>query len=100
MEKINLCEGVVAQMMDTEAWSNISGYLRETFFFNQVGNTHDVRSSHAGDFLIDGKLRVEVGGPSKDFSQIADIPDSFLAIDGIETGYGARIPLWLFGFLY
>lgn len=25
MEKINLCEGVVAQMMDTEAWSNISG---------------------------------------------------------------------------
>ena len=46
MEKINLCEGVVAQMMDTEAWSNISGYLRETFFFNQVGNTHDVRSSH------------------------------------------------------
>ena len=25
MEKINLCEGVVAQMMDTEAWNNISG---------------------------------------------------------------------------
>ena len=25
MEKINLCEGVVAQMMDTEAWSNVSG---------------------------------------------------------------------------
>lgn len=25
MEKINLCEGVVARMMDTEAWSNISG---------------------------------------------------------------------------
>ena len=81
--------------------SNVNeGNLRETFLFNQVGNTHDVRSSHAGDFLIDGKLRVEVGGPSKDFSQIADIPDSFLAIDGIETGYGARIPLWLFGFLY
>lgn len=81
--------------------SNVNeGNLRETFFFNQVGNTHDVRSSHAGDFLIDGKLRVEVGGSSKDFSRIADIPDSFLAIDGIETGYGARIPLWLFGFLY
>ena len=25
MEKINLCEGVVAQMMETEAWSNLSG---------------------------------------------------------------------------
>lgn len=81
--------------------SNVNeGNLRETFFFNQVGNTHDVRSSHAGDFLIDGKLRVEVCGSSKDFSRIAGIPDSFLAIDGIETGYGARIPLWLFGFLY
>ena len=27
MEKNNLCEGVVAQMMDTEAWGNISGYF-------------------------------------------------------------------------
>lgn len=25
MEKINLCEGVVALMMDTEAWGNVSG---------------------------------------------------------------------------
>ena len=37
---------------------------------------------------------------SKDFEQIADIPDSYLAIAGIETGYGARIPLWMFGLLY
>lgn len=32
MEKINLCEGVVAQMMETEAWSNISS----TFAFNEA----------------------------------------------------------------
>lgn len=25
MGKINLCEGIVAQMMETEAWSNVSG---------------------------------------------------------------------------
>jgi len=25
MEKINLCEGIVAQMMSTEAWANVSG---------------------------------------------------------------------------
>jgi len=53
-----------------------------------------------GYFLIDGKMRAEVGGPSKDFSRIVDFPDSSLAIDGIETDYGARIPLWMFGFLY
>ncbi len=32
MEKINLCEGVVAQMMETEAWSNISS----SFAFNEA----------------------------------------------------------------
>lgn len=36
------------------------------------------------------------------FDQIADLPDSYLAIDDteVEVGYGNRIPLWLFGFLY
>ena len=28
------------------------------------------------------------------------IPNSFLAIDGVETGFFNRIPLWLFGMLY
>lgn len=32
MEKINLCEGVVAQMMDTEAWGNVS----ENFPFSEA----------------------------------------------------------------
>ena len=42
----------------------------------------------------------EVGGRRKTFEQIKDEPDSFLALDEVETGYGNRIPLWLFGFLY
>ena len=29
-----------------------------------------------------------------------DLPDSYLAIDGVEFGRGNKIPLWLFGFLY
>ena len=29
-----------------------------------------------------------------------DEPDSYLAIDDIETGAGHRIPLWMFGLLY
>lgn len=32
--------------------------------------------------------------------QIKDIPDSYLAVDYTEIGFGNRIPLWLFGFLY
>ena len=39
-------------------------------------------------------------GAKKTFSQIKDIPNSFLAVDGTEVGRGNRIPLWLFGFLY
>ena len=46
------------------------------------------------------KYLFEVGGRRKTFQQIKDIPDSFLAVDDLEIGYGNRIPLWLFGFLY
>ena len=53
-----------------------------------------------GDFLVDGKYLFEVGGEGKTFDQIADIPDSYLAVDDIETGYDARVPLWMFGLLY
>lgn len=76
------------------------GNIRETFFFNQASNSYEVYSSRSGDFLVDGRLTFEVGGPSKDFSQISGVSDSFLAIDEIETGYGARIPLWMFGMMY
>jgi len=41
-----------------------------------------------------------IGGKTKGFSQIKDLPDSYLAVDDIEIGIGNRIPLWLFGFLY
>ena len=40
------------------------------------------------------------GGAGKKFGQIKDVPDSFVAADGMETGVGNKIPLWLFGFLY
>ena len=30
----------------------------------------------------------------------ADIPDSFVVSDDLETGFGNKIPFWLFGFLY
>lgn len=76
------------------------GTERETFFLSQLHVLHDVRYPKQGDFLIDGKQLFEVGGKGKTFDQIADIPDSYLAVDDTEIGSGSRIPLWLFGFLY
>lgn len=77
-----------------------TGALRETFFVSQVRTKHSIYYANNGDFLIDEKYRAEIGGKEKSFSQIRDIPDSFVAADGIEVGYGKKIPLWLFGFLY
>jgi hypothetical protein len=61
---------------------------------------HKLNYPKKGDFLIDDYCTIEVGGKKKDYSQIKNIPNSFLAIDDIEIGYGNKIPLWLFGFLY
>lgn len=53
-----------------------------------------------GDFVADGKYLFEVGSSRKTFDQIANLPNSYLAIDDLETGNGNRIPLWVFGCLY
>lgn len=76
------------------------GTLRETFFIDQFASVGTVQMPTKGDFLVNDKYLFEVGGEGKSFEQIADIPNSYLAIDGIESGYGARIPLWMFGLLY
>lgn len=76
------------------------GTLRETFFIDQCASIGTVQMPSKGDFLVNEKYLFEVGGEYKTFEQIAGIPNSYLAIDGIETGYGARIPLWMFGLLY
>lgn len=76
------------------------GTIRETFFNNQLNAIHTLRLPNKGDFLVDGTWLFEVGGSNKNFSQIKDAPNSFLAIDGTEYGHGNRIPLWMFGLLY
>ena len=76
------------------------GTLRETFFIDQLSSIGTVQMPPKGHFLVNGKYLFEVGGENKDFEQIANIPDSYLAIDGIETGYSAHIPLWMFGLFY
>jgi predicted AAA+ superfamily ATPase len=76
------------------------GTERETFFLNQLSVVHDVTYPAKGDFLVDGKFLFEVGGVGKSFSQIADISNSYVVNDDVEIGFGSKIPLWLFGFLY
>lgn len=81
--------------------SNISeGNKRETFFANQLNSIANVTIPKKGDFLVNSKFLFEIGGNSKTFDQIANIPDRYLAIANIETGSGNRIPLWMFGLLY
>jgi len=74
--------------------------VRRAFFMSQLSNVHTVNYPQKGDFLVDSRYTFEVGGRRKSFDQIKDMPDSFLAVDGIETGSGNRIPLWLFGFMW
>jgi len=76
------------------------GTIRETFFANQVSSKYRLNISKDGDFLIENIYTVEIGGAKKDFNQIKDVKDSFVVADGIEVGFGAKIPLWIFGFLY
>lgn len=77
-----------------------TGTLRETFFNNQLRAGHVLSLPPKGDFFVDGKFLFEVGGSKKSFDRIADVPDSFLAVDDTEFGHGNRIPLWMFGMLY
>jgi len=76
------------------------GMLRETFFLNQLSQNHRIIYPPKGDFLVDEKFLFEIGGKGKDYKQIADIENSYIAADDIEYGYGNKIPLWLFGFMY
>ena len=76
------------------------GTVRETFFINQLSNGHRLTYPKRGDFMVDDIYLFEIGGKGKTFKQIADIPNSYVVNDGVDVGFGNKIPLWLFGFLY
>lgn len=77
-----------------------TGTMRETFFYHQLSCVHEILLAKRGDFMVERKHLFEVGGKSKTFEQISDEPNSYLAVDDIETGMFNRIPLWMFGLLY
>ena len=77
-----------------------SGSLRESFFVSQVKINYNIKYSEIGDFLVNNRYIMEIGGKKKSFNQIKNIPDSYIISDDIEVGSGNKIPMWLFGFLY
>ncbi|HAS60416.1 MAG TPA: AAA family ATPase [Algoriphagus sp.] len=76
------------------------GALRETFLLNQLLNAgYEVFEPKKGDFWVNG-LTLEVGGKNKSSKQVISEEKYLIASDDIETGWGEKVPLWLFGFLY
>ena len=85
------------------------GTQRETFFVNQIKSSFynqpsliddNLLLANSGDFLVKNRYIFEAGGKNKGLKQIKDLKDSFVLADDIEVGFGNKIPLWLFGFLY
>lgn len=76
------------------------GNLRETFLLNQLINAgYEVFEPVNGDFLVNG-ITIEIGGKNKSGRQLKQDKNALIASDDIEVGWGNKIPLWLFGFLY
>lgn len=84
------------------ALSNLNdvGTVRETFVASMLSQAHKISEPPTGDFLVDEKFILEVGGAGKTYRQVADMDNAFLVVDETESAIGNRIPLWLFGFLY
>lgn len=77
------------------------GTLRETFAVDCLSESHVVEYGKTqGDFKVDSKYTFEIGGRSKDFSQIAGMKGSYVFADDWDMPDGAKLPLWMLGFLY
>lgn len=77
------------------------GTMRETFAMSELSPNHKIEyGKEKGDFLIDGEVRLEIGGSGKGFSQISGEKNSYVFADNIERATGRKLPLWLLGFLY
>jgi uncharacterized protein len=98
--KIFMNNTSLIRTLSQKTYENNAGTMRETFFANQLGTVAEITIPQTGDFIVDGKYLFEIGGKNKTAAQIKNVENSFLALDGIESGFQKRIPLYLFGFLY
>jgi uncharacterized protein len=76
------------------------GTIRETFLLNQLRNVGlNPKLPSAGDLVVDD-VYIEIGGSQKKNVQVNKYNQYIIAADDILVGYGHKIPLWLFGFMY
>lgn len=61
---------------------------------------HKVCQQDKGDFIIDDEWVMEIGGKNKGDGQIREERNAYLVLDDMKIGFGKKIPLYLFGFLY
>lgn len=96
-------------LMQAISYNADIGTQREAFFVNQVKsasyNEPSLMDEHIllptqGDFLLQNRYTVEIGGKKKSFEQVKDVDNAFVVADDIEVGFANKMPLWLFGFLY
>lgn len=76
------------------------GAIRESFALNQLQAGHHVAVPMVGDFVVDERVTIEIGGASKGKKQIKGMSEGYVFADGMEYGMANRIPLYLLGFLY
>ena len=106
MRQMRQASGVLSQYQPVVATSRDESCgicwreMRETYFASQLGVGHKLSMPAQGNLVVDGKWLFEVGGKNKGFKQIKGIEDCYVVSDGIDIGYGNKIPLWLFGLLY
>lgn len=94
MENPNLLHALAPGKVDI-------GTARECFAINSLAECHHVEYGKTqGDFKIDNRYTFEIGGRSKDFSQIAGLKDSYVFADDWDMPDGAKLPLWMLGFVY
>ena len=77
-----------------------TGMVRETFVLNQLKMKHTINYPLVGDFLVDEKYLLEIGGQSKTAKQIGTAENAFVVADDFDFAIGQKVPIWLFGLLY
>jgi len=75
------------------------GNIRETFFLNQMRESHHVFASDMTDFQVNN-WHFEVGGKNKKSKQLLGTENGYLVKDDIAFAYLNVIPLWQFGLMY
>ena len=100
-EKVYLNNTNLAYAIERTTGKKINkGQLRELFFITALENAGlKPFYSKKGDVKCEDNI-FEIGGASKDFSQIKNQKNAFVVCDDILFGDKNKIPLFHFGFLY